>query len=80
MEVHIPIGKLKTHCYQIFDQAQKDNQKLIITKRGTPIVEIIPIGTQVIKKSLLGMLSNKAKINGDILAPLETKWEAENDQ
>ena len=79
MKTHIPIGELKTHCYKIFDQAQKDNQKLVITKRGTPIVEIIPIGTQVIKKSLFGMMCNKAKINGDILAPIENKWEAEND-
>ena len=79
MKTHIPIGELKTHCYQILDQAQKDNQKIIITKRNTPIVEIIPIGTQVIKKSLFGMMRNKAKINGDILAPIENKWDAEND-
>lgn len=79
MEIHIPIGELKTHCYQILNDAQKDNQKLIITKRGTSIAEIIPINTNHHKKSLFGILQSKAKINTDILEPINEKWDVTND-
>ena len=47
-KTHIPIGELKVHCYHILDRAQKENQKLFITKRGSLITEIIPLGTQII--------------------------------
>ena len=76
---HIPIGELKVDCYHILDQAQEENQKLVFTKIGSPISEIIPLGTQIIKKSVIGMMISKDKINGDILTAIETKWEAEND-
>lgn len=79
MEIQVPIGKLKTHCYQILDQAQKSNNKLIITKRGNPIAEIIPTHSKAVKKSFIGALQDKAKINGDIMESLNVKWDAENE-
>lgn len=78
MQTQIPIGELKTHCYQILEQIQRDNQKLVITKRGTPIAEVTSLQPNAPKKSLIGMLQSKAKINGDLLAPLNEQWEAEN--
>ena len=80
MDTIIPIGELKVHCYQILDQACKDNKKLTITKRGTTIAEIIPTRTKPEKKSLFGLMKDKARINGDLLEPLDVKWEAENEQ
>jgi antitoxin (DNA-binding transcriptional repressor) of toxin-antitoxin stability system len=79
MEVQVPIGKLKTHCYQILEQAQKNNNKLIITKRGNPIAEIIPTNPKVVKKSFIGTMQDKAKINSDIMEPLNISWNAENE-
>ena len=50
MKTHIPIGELKTHCYQILDQAQKNNQKIIITKRNRGLTII---GTKSSSKDFL---------------------------
>lgn len=79
MEIQVPIGELKVHCYQILDNAQKEEQTLIITKRGTPIAEIHPYSPKGKKHSLFGMLQGKAKINGDLLKPMDIAWEAESD-
>jgi prevent-host-death family protein len=78
METHIPIGELKTHCYQILDRVQKEKQNLVITKRGTPIAKLVSLQPHSPKQSLLGILQSKAKISGDLLAPLDEQWEAEN--
>jgi prevent-host-death family protein len=80
METIVPIGELKVHCYKILEQARKDNKKLIITKRGNPIAEIIPTPIKPEKRSLLGSLQDKAKINGDLLEPIDVRWEAEDEQ
>ncbi len=79
MYIEVPIGQLKIHCYKILEEAQKSNNKLIITKRGKPIAEIIPEYTGAVKKSFFGALQSKAKINGDIMMPLNIDWDAESE-
>ena len=77
METQISIGNFKTHCYSVLNQMQKSNNKLIITKSGAPIAEIIPINIKP-KKPIMGMLQGKAKIVGDIISPIDVKWDAES--
>ena len=77
MEILIPISKLKTHCYQILDNVVQKDNKLIITRRGKPIVTITPHKT--LKKSLFGALQSMAKVNGDIVNNLDLKWDAVNE-
>jgi prevent-host-death family protein len=75
MQTLIPIEELKTHCYKILDNAMDNN--LIVTKRGKPIATIIPIKEKLPKKLLFGAMKNIAKINGDILNPIEIEWDAQ---
>lgn len=58
------------HCFQILKEARKSNNRLIITKRGKPIAEIIPEYSGVVTDLFFGALQGKAKINSDIMAPL----------
>jgi prevent-host-death family protein len=76
MDTNIPIGEFKTHLYQLLDEAQKNNNQLIITRRGSAIAKIIPINIAT-KNSMLGMMSKKAEIKGDIINSLDVKWDAE---
>lgn len=78
MDIITPIGELKTHCYNILDQAQKSNNRIIITRRGKVIAKITPVQPDA-KESILGNMVGRAKITGDIIDPIEAKWEVEND-
>ena len=75
MEINIPVGEFKTHCYKMLDDAQKNNNQLIITKRGSAIAKITPLNKET-KKSLIGILKGKAEVKGDIIESLEVKWDA----
>jgi prevent-host-death family protein len=77
MQTLIPIEELKTHCYKILDNAMDTDNNLIVTKRGKPIATIIPIKEKLPKKLLFGAMKNIAKINGDILNPIEIEWDAQ---
>ena len=78
MEHLIPIGQLKTHCYQIFENLNNKNEQVVITKRGTPIATIKPITEKNAKKIIFGLLQGKAQINNDIIN-LNVQWNAENE-
>lgn len=75
MPTKIAVSQFKAHCLEIIDKLQTSHESIIITKRDKPIAKIMSFDTS--KPSLFGMLSNKAEIKGDILEPIDEKWEAE---
>ncbi len=63
----IPAGKFKTHCLAIMDKVQATGEPVVITKRGTPVVKVIPVNSP--KNEVFGFMRGKFKIVGDIVAP-----------
>lgn len=61
-------GKFKTKCLAVMDEIQTKREALIITKRGKPVVKIIPVEPQ--PDDIFGFLQGKGKITGDIVAPV----------
>ncbi|MGB6977059.1 MAG: type II toxin-antitoxin system prevent-host-death family antitoxin [Gammaproteobacteria bacterium] len=76
MEKTIGAGQFKTHCLQLMDDVREKHLTFIITKHGTPIAKLVPIEEQVV--NLYGALKGTIKIKGDIIAPIEEKWDAES--
>ena len=70
------ISQFKIHALQILDGISKSQESMIITKRGKPIVRIIPYrGAEAQPKP--GKLSHYLVFEDDIVTPLgEDIWEA----
>jgi antitoxin (DNA-binding transcriptional repressor) of toxin-antitoxin stability system len=77
MSTKIAISQFKSHCLEIIEKLQINGQSIIITKRNKEIAKVSPIDTK--KVSLFGMLKDKADIKGDILEPIEEKWDADHE-
>jgi antitoxin (DNA-binding transcriptional repressor) of toxin-antitoxin stability system len=77
MSTKIAISQFKSHCLEIIEKLQINQQSVIITKRDKPIAKVVPLDTK--KVSLFGMLKNKAEIKADILEPIDEKWDAEHE-
>ncbi len=43
MADRIAVSALKTHCLRLVDQVARERRELIVTKRGKPIVRIVPL-------------------------------------
>ena len=69
---HVAAAKFKEQCLTYLDQV--DAEGIVITKRGKPVAKLIPIGTE--SAQLIGSLSRKVRIKGDILST-RVDWHAQ---
>ena len=74
---HIAAGEFKARCLQIMDQVAKGKQAVIVTKRGKPVVRIVPIDAAE-QETTFGCLAGQLEIVGDIEGPTlpAQLWEA----
>lgn len=69
----IPAGEFKNSCLKLMDEVQKGGIPITVTKRGKPVVRVVPIRGKGRRTTLRGTLAFEAK---DIFSTGET-WEAE---
>ena len=68
------VTDFKAHALQVIGQVSKTREAVVISKRGTPIAEVIPIST---KKNKPGQLAEALVFENDIITPFgEELWEA----
>jgi prevent-host-death family protein len=76
MTHRVAISELKTHCLRLVDQVARERRELIVTKRGKPIVRVVPLvdaGPDEARTRLRGTL-----IGGNRVEDFDTGlvWEA----
>lgn len=69
----LSVSEFKATCLAVLEDVNKHKKRVLITKRGKPIAEIVPCeGTP--KRS---PLKDSVQFVGDIVSPVaETDWEA----
>jgi len=72
------ISEFKAHALKILDFIAKSHESLIITKRGKPLVKILPCTPDTNEEgNKSGKLAHTLVFEKDILSPLnEDMWEA----
>jgi prevent-host-death family protein len=60
----IPAGQFKAQCLAVMDQVAQTGQPVIITKRGKPVVKLVPV--EIDAKDIFGFMAGKARVVGDI--------------
>ena len=67
-------GTFKARCLAVMKKVQATGEPVIVTKRGTPVVKVVPVQSE--KNDIFGIMIGKVKIIGDIESPIPVKWEA----
>ena len=77
METHLTISatEFKAKCLHLLDQVAETGQPIEITKRGKVVARLI----RPVKGLPFGFAKGEMKIVGDIMAPLDVKWNALED-
>ena len=76
----ISISEFKATCLARLERVRRTGRRLLITRRGEPIAEVVPPGVPAAQGRWLGHASGSGRILGDLMepvAPLED-WEAAN--
>ena len=69
----LSVSQFKATCLSVLDQVSRQKKKVLITKRGKPIAEIIPVADPGEKISL----KDTVTFMGDIISPVAVEdWEA----
>jgi prevent-host-death family protein len=68
-------AEFKAKCLQVMDEVARRKQPLTVTKRGKPVVRIVPIEDEG-PRSVFGRLAGRFEIVGDIEEPVlpATTW------
>ncbi len=72
------ISEFKAQALKILDLIARSHESLIITKRGKPLVKILPCATgTIVDAAIPGQLTDTLVFEKDIVSPLnESMWEA----
>jgi len=76
----IPAGQFKARCLELMDQVNEKRVEFIITKRGKPVARLAPVPVRQKRRDLFGCMKGTVTILGDIISPLDDKWEADSDE
>jgi prevent-host-death family protein len=66
-------GSFKARCLAVMDEVQAKREAIVITKRGKPVVKLVPADAE--KDDIYGFLKGKGKITGDVISPAISKEE-----
>ena len=67
------ISKFKATCLAVLEEVARQKTKIIITKRGKPIAEVIPYEPEVEQIALKDTIT----FMGDLVSPIaDEEWEA----
>jgi prevent-host-death family protein len=70
----VPAGEFKAKCLKIMDEVAKSGNTIVITKHGKPVAHLSP--AVVRPRTLFGFMTGEGEILGDIIAPLDIPWNA----
>jgi prevent-host-death family protein len=75
----ISASEFKKHFLRLVDEVKNKHSSFVITKRGTPVARLVPLGNDKTKeaKSFFGFMKGAVKIKDDIVNfSSELDWEA----
>ena len=70
----IKASEFKAKCLALIDEVASSGDKIVITKNGKPLAELVPHRSRTV--SPFGVWKDSVEIKGDIISPLDVEWEA----
>ena len=70
----IKASEFKAKCLKIMEEVAATGEAVLITKNGVPITQLIPAKRR--PETLFGALKGSASIDGEIVSPVDTTWDA----
>ena len=67
-------SEFKAKCLKIMDEVAESGERVVITKRGVPVAELLPARER--RKPIFGSMRGSVKIKGDIISPIDVEWDA----
>jgi len=70
----VKASEFKAKCLALLDEVERTGNRLVITKKGKPVAEVVP--HQPAGPNLIGLYKGRLEITGDIISPIDVEWDA----
>lgn len=72
------ISHFKATCLAVLENVRQTGQPVLVTRRGQPMAEIVPVASASTGAIWLGSLRDAVRVHGDIVSPVSPAddWEA----
>jgi prevent-host-death family protein len=67
----VAAGRFKAECLALLSRVAETGESYVVTKRGRPVAEVVPVGKTVRPRSLRGSVT----VHGDIVGPVLDRWD-----
>ena len=74
--MQLPAGEFKAKCLKIMEEVREFHTEVVITKHGKPVAKLIPVEDEI-KRPIFGYLKNSVETMGDIVSPIDERWDIE---
>lgn len=68
-------AEFKARCLSLMDEVRAKGTRIVITKRGKPVAELVPVEKEA-PVDLFGCMKGTAIAHGDLIEPLDVHWDA----
>ena len=68
-------GEFKAKCLEAMDEVACSGAPIVISKRGKRVAQLAPLAAK--PKTLRGFLKGRVKPTGDIVRPVNVRWNAD---
>jgi prevent-host-death family protein len=72
----MPAAKFKAQCLSVLDDVNKKKERIVVTKHGKPVAQIVPCRTAATTTS--NPLKGSVIYEGDIISSTGEAWEADS--
>jgi prevent-host-death family protein len=78
MSKTVGAAEFKAKCLNLIDQMGRDDEPIVITRRGKPVAVLSPARQSGVRKSIIGALKGSVQRYDDPLAPVAEPedWDA----
>lgn len=75
--MRISAAEFKARCLKLLDEVAETHEPLVITKRGRPVAQVVPVEPDD-EQSFFGSMKGTIEIRGDVISPIDETWSADN--
>jgi len=75
----IRAGTFKATCLALMDRVRERREEYVITKHGTPVAKLVPVGADETPRKAFGWMKGSVTECGDVIGPTGVEWDAPKD-
>lgn len=74
----LSVSRFKATCLAVLEKVRTTREPVLVTKRGVPIAEVVPVSRANDEPRPLGVLIGRGTVLGDVIEPVvdPEEWES----